>query len=102
MNFSNENVYEAIIEIKDRHIEKLENWVLVLIFITSISIGSVVAVNDHYKPQITQLKSELKVKNKQIDGLHQQLRRTQYQLKKAKKQNVEQTARISELTGNGG
>lgn len=102
MNFSNENVYEAIIEIKDRHIEKLENWVLVLIFIASISIGSVVAVNDHYKPQITQLKSELKVKNKQIDGLHQQLRRTQYQLKRAKKQNVEQTQKIAELTGNGG
>ncbi|WP_203261296.1 hypothetical protein [Streptococcus uberis] len=102
MNFSNENVYEAIIEIKDRHIEKLEKWVFVLIFITSISIGSVVAVNDHYKPQLTQLKSEIKVKNKQIDGLHKQLKRTQYQLKRAKKQNVEQTSRIAELTGNGG
>lgn len=102
MNFSNENVYEAIIEIKDRHIEKLENWVLVLIFIASISIGSVVAVNDHYKPQLTELKSELKIKNKQIDGLHKQLRRTQYQLKRAKKQNVEQTQKIAELTGNGG
>lgn len=102
MNFSNENVYEAIIEIKDRHIEKLENWVLVLIFIASISIGSVVAVNDHYKPQLTELKSELKTKNKQIDGLHKQLTRTQYQLKKAKKQNVEQTQKIAELTGNGG
>ncbi|WP_154617549.1 hypothetical protein [Streptococcus uberis] len=102
MNFSNENVYEAIIEIKDRHIEKLEKWVFVLIFITSISIGSVVAVNDHYQPQITDLKSELKVKNKQIDGLHKQLKRTQYQLKRAKKQNVEQTQKIAELTGNGG
>lgn len=102
MNFSNENVYEAIIEIQDRHIEKLEKWVFVLIFITSISIGSVVAVNDHYQPQITDLKSELKVKNKQIDGLHNQLRRTQHQLKKAKEQNVEQTARIAELTRNGG
>lgn len=102
MSFSNENVYEAIIEIKDRHIEKLENWVLVLIFITSISIGSVVAVNDHYQPQITDLKSELKVKNKQIDALHKQLTRTQYQLKKAKEQNVEQTQKIAELTKNGG
>lgn len=102
MNISNENVYEAIIEIKDRHIEKLENWVLVLIFIASISIGSVVAVNDHYKSQLTELKSELKTKNKQIDGLHKQLTRTQYQLKKAKKQNVEQTQKIAELTGNGG
>lgn len=102
MNFSNENVYEAIIEIKDRRIEKLEKWVFVLVFITSISIGSVVAVNDHYKPQLTELKSELKTKNKQIDGLHNQLTRTQYQLKRAKKQNVEQTQKISELTGNGG
>lgn len=102
MNFSNENVYEAIIEIKDRHIEKLENWVLVLIFIASISIGSLVAVNDHYKPQLTELKSELKTKNKQIDGLHQQLRRTQYQLKKAREQNIEQTQKIAELTNNGG
>ncbi|MTC84638.1 hypothetical protein GKS12_03615 [Streptococcus uberis] len=82
--------------------EKLEKWVFVLIFITSISIGSVVAVNDHYQPQITDLKSELKVKNKQIDGLHKQLKRTQYQLKRAKKQNVEQTQKIAELTGNGG
>ncbi|WP_238990617.1 hypothetical protein [Streptococcus uberis] len=102
MNFSNENVYEAIIEIKDRHIEKLENWVLVLIFIASISIGSVVAVNDHYKPQITELKSELKTKNMQIDGLHHQLQRTQYQLKQSRKQNQEQTARIADLTSNGG
>ncbi|GAB6707372.1 hypothetical protein [Streptococcus uberis] len=102
MNFSNENVYEAIIEIKDRHIEKLENWVLVLIFIASVSIGSVVAVNDHYKPQLTELKSELKIKNKQIDGLHKQLRRTQYQLKKAREQNVEQTQKIAALTKNGG
>lgn len=102
MIFSNENVYEAIIKIKDRHIEKLENWVLVLIFIASISIGSLVAVNDHYKPQLIELKSELKTKNKQIDGLHNQLTRTQYQLKKAKKQNVEQTQKIAELTRNGG
>lgn len=102
MNFSNENVYKAIIEIQDRHIEKLEKWVFVLIFITSISIGSVVAVNDHYHYQITHIKSELKEKNKQIKGLHNQLTRTQYQLKRAKKQNVEQTQKISELTGNGG
>lgn len=102
MNFSNENVYEAIIEIKDRHIEKLEKWVFVLIFITSISIGSVVAVNDHYKPQIADLKSELKVKNKQIDGLRNQLQRTQYQLKRSREQNVEQTKKIADLTGNGG
>lgn len=42
---------------------------------------------------------QLKQRN---DGLHNQLRRTQYQLKKAREQNVEQTQKIAELTGNGG
>ncbi|GAB6638581.1 hypothetical protein BOVMAS10_12190 [Streptococcus uberis] len=37
-----------------------------------------------------------------IAGLHKQLTRTQYQLKKAKKQNVEQTQKIATLTENGG
>lgn len=37
-----------------------------------------------------------------IAGLHNQLQRTQYQLKKAREQNVEQTQKIAELTGNGG
>lgn len=48
------------------------------------------------------LVNQIEVKNKQIDGLHNQLTRTQYQLKRAKKQNVEQTQKIAELTGNGG
>ncbi|MCK1215647.1 hypothetical protein [Streptococcus uberis] len=48
------------------------------------------------------LVNQIEVKNKQIDGLHKQLQRTQYQLKRAKKQNVEQTQKIAELTGNGG
>lgn len=48
------------------------------------------------------LVNQIEVKNKQIDGLHKQLRRTQYQLKRAKKQNVEQTQKIAGLTGNGG
>lgn len=42
---------------------------------------------------------QLKQRN---DGLHKQLRRTQYQLKRSREQNVEQTARIAELTNNGG
>ncbi|MCR4258771.1 hypothetical protein VMHJH2_09590 [Streptococcus uberis] len=46
--------------------------------------------------------NQIEVKNKQIDGLHKQLRRTQYQLKRSREQNVEQTARIAELTNNGG
>lgn len=48
------------------------------------------------------LVNQIEVKNKQIDGLHKQLTRTQYQLKRAKKQNVEQTQKIAELTENGG
>lgn len=36
------------------------------------------------------------------DALHKQLRRTQYQLKRAREQNVEQTQKIAELTKNGG
>lgn len=48
------------------------------------------------------LVDQIEVKNKQIDGLHKQLTRTQYQLKRAKKQNVEQTQKIAELTKNGG
>lgn len=50
--------------------------------------------------------SNVNNENKQLkqrnDGLHKQLRRTQYQLKKAREQNVEQTERIAELTKNGG
>lgn len=42
---------------------------------------------------------QLKQRN---DALHNQLTRTQYQLKRAKKQNVEQTQKIAELTKNGG
>lgn len=48
------------------------------------------------------LVNQIEVKDKQITGLHNQLQRTQYQLKRAKKQNVEQTQKIAELTGNGG
>lgn len=46
--------------------------------------------------------NENKQLKQRIDGLHKQLRRTQYQLKKAREQNVEQTQKIAELTGNGG
>lgn len=42
---------------------------------------------------------QLKQRN---DALHNQLTRTQYQLKKAREQNIEQTAKIAELTRNGG
>ncbi|MFI3632787.1 hypothetical protein [Streptococcus parauberis] len=38
----------------------------------------------------------------QIDGLTKQLTRTQYQLKKVSEESADKTARITELTGNGG
>ena len=36
------------------------------------------------------------------DALHKQLTRTQYQLKKVSEESADKTARIAELTGNGG
>ncbi|WP_269169700.1 hypothetical protein [Streptococcus parauberis] len=38
----------------------------------------------------------------QLDGLTNQLDRTQYQLKKVSEESADKTARIAELTGNGG
>lgn len=57
------------------------------IVLMAISILNV-ALQDHYKLQIT--------------GLQQQLIRTQYRLKESSEQNQRQTKRIAELTGNGG
>lgn len=102
MNFSNGNVYEAIIEIKDRYIYKLEDWLLIATLFAGLSTTCFASALYDDQHQITHIKSELRTKNKQIDGLHNQLTRTQYQLKKAKKQNVEQTQKIAELTRNGG
>lgn len=102
MTYSNENFYKAIVEVRDRTIYKLQLILMLAAFFACIAAAIVSATSYNINKQIFDLKSELKVKNKQIDGLHKQLTRTQYQLKRAKKQNVEQTARIAELTGNGG
>lgn len=76
-----------------RHLQK--DWkymlMLLLIFASTLSIGYYIGHN--------QAKSEYEPR---IAGLHKQLRRTQYQLKKATNQNIEQTQKIAELTGNGG
>lgn len=53
------------------------------------------AICDRYENKITDLKTELKSKDQQIKGLTGQLDRTQKQL-------ADKTARIAELTGNGG
>ena len=57
---------------------------LVSLLVISFSFG--VYISNQY--QITNIKTELKVKNKQIEELHKQVSR--------------QTNRIAELTGNGG
>lgn len=73
---------------KGKSISGWKAWVmLILMQIGAFEVGYLVA-EIKYEPRIA--------------GLHQQLRRTQYQLKRAKKQNVEQTNKIADLTGNGG
>ncbi|OTG49910.1 hypothetical protein B7932_10485 [Streptococcus agalactiae] len=66
-----------------------KNNIITFLSILMIAINILnVALQDHYKLQIT--------------GLQSQLRRTQKQLKRASEQNQQQTKRIAELTGNGG
>lgn len=72
-----------------------EDWkymlMLLLIFASTLSIGYYIGHNqakNEYEPRIS--------------GLHKQLSRTQRQLKKSREQNVEQTQKIAELSGNGG
>lgn len=73
---------------KGKSISGWKAWImLILMLIGAFETGYLVA-EIKYEPRIA--------------GLHKQLRRTQYQLKKAKKQNVEQTQKIAEITGNGG
>ncbi|MGT2959329.1 hypothetical protein A9Q68_10115 [Streptococcus bovimastitidis] len=66
---------------------KTEVLNIIAIVFASLSLGMSIAESKKQN-EITELKSELKVKNKQIDGLHKQVSR--------------QTKRIAELTGNGG
>ncbi|GAA5396929.1 hypothetical protein SuUB81_10040 [Streptococcus uberis] len=90
----------------DKIIRSLNRFFTICVLLAFINLISVVCETyldvKNYEPRIIKLEKQFKVKNKQIDGLHKQLRRTQYQLKKAKKQNVEQTQKIATLTGNGG
>lgn len=68
--------------------ESLNTWLTIFV---AILIGLWIGcecLTSYYKPQIADLQS--------------QLRRTQYQLKRASEQNQRQTKRIADLTGNGG
>ncbi|MFS5364794.1 hypothetical protein V2T78_07080 [Streptococcus agalactiae] len=66
-----------------------KNIIITFLAIMLIVVSGIgISLKSHYEPQIT--------------GLQSQLRRTQYQLKRASEQNQRQTKRIAELTGNGG
>lgn len=69
-------------------------WLCLNGILVGLLVGMMITCSNVNKENV-----QLKQRN---DALHNQLTRTQYQLKKAKKQNVEQTARIAELTRNGG
>ncbi|HEP1479929.1 hypothetical protein ACOD1W_06245 [Streptococcus pyogenes] len=77
-------------------INVLKNDWKALLFLAIAIFGMMVTVSyfsyrdarQYYEPQIT--------------GLTQQLKRTQYQLKRASDDRARQTKRIAELTGNGG
>lgn len=65
----------------------LERLLLTVFLFISFSIGVYIS-DHHYQPQ--------------IDGLTKQLDRTQKQLKKVSEESADKTARIAELTNNGG
>lgn len=76
------------IERKDDRLYMQSNVIAVLMTAVLMLLMISIALQNHYKPQIADLQS--------------QLRRTQKQLKRASEQNQRQTKRIAELTGNGG
>lgn len=69
-------------------------WLCLNGILVGLLVGMMITCSNVNKENV-----QLKQRN---EALHKQLRRTQYQLKRAKKQNVEQTQKIAELTGNGG
>ncbi|HEQ1204721.1 TPA: hypothetical protein VO784_000978 [Streptococcus pyogenes] len=73
---------------KDKAIKKKNIIITALTVMLIVVSGLCVSLKSYYEPQIT--------------GLTQQLKRTQYQLKRASEQNQRQTKRIAELTKNGG
>lgn len=77
------------------------NVFLIFINLTLVAYGSYNYVKS-YETKIIKLNQEIKSKDKQIKGLTGQLDRTQKQLKKVSEESADKTARIAELTGNGG
>ncbi|WDS50803.1 hypothetical protein BV0002_020 [Streptococcus phage BV-0002] len=73
---------------KDNAIKNKSIIIAVLTAVLCLVSVLSIALQNHYEPLIT--------------GLQSQLRRTQYQLKRASEDRAIQTKRIAELTGNGG
>lgn len=71
--------------------KKIKVFILIVLIFNSLICSFIVGYTQ----------AEYKYKTR-INCLHKQLTRTQYQLKRAREQNVEQTQKISNLTGNGG
>ncbi|OJF71227.1 hypothetical protein A9Q68_08495 [Streptococcus bovimastitidis] len=69
-------------------------WLWLNAILVGLLVGMMVTCSNVNKENV-----QLKQRN---DGLHKQLTRTQYQLKKVSEESADKTARISELTGNGG
>ncbi|WP_203268010.1 hypothetical protein [Streptococcus uberis] len=69
-------------------------WLWLNAILVGLLVGMMLTCSNVNKENV-----QLKQRN---DALHNQLTRTQYQLKKAREQNVEQTQKIADLTGNGG
>lgn len=90
----------------DKIIRSLNRFFIICVLLAFINLTSVVCETyidfKNNESRIIKLEKRLKVKNKQIDGLHKQLTRTQYQLKKVSEESADKTDRIAELTGNGG
>lgn len=74
---------------------------LAFINLTYIAYDTYIYVKS-YETKIIKLDQQIKSKDQQIKGLTKQLDRTQYQLKKVSEESADKTARIAELTGNGG
>lgn len=69
-------------------------WLCLNAILLCLLVGMMITCNNVNKENV-----QLKQRN---DGLHKQLTRTQYQLKRSREQNAEQTQKIAELTRNGG
>ncbi|EKS21876.1 hypothetical protein HMPREF9318_00074 [Streptococcus urinalis FB127-CNA-2] len=73
---------------QDDRLYKQADVIVILMTAVLMLLMISIALQNHYEPQIT--------------GLRTQLSRTQKQLKRASEDRDRQTKRIAELTGNGG